>query len=170
MSPRSSGTLLGRQPLNSFCYFRINKTECSLPSTHVRMFLLALVCFIFRIILQDCVFTKNFTDTALHVAWTGALRVYACAECCKRWYFTLNGAECSTPLPIDGVVYLGSSGKTQNPHRVRHIEGHCNNIHKGKVRLGFWVGNCARYGHGNVKTGWNSVSRIFIEEVPTAQA
>ena len=115
-------------------------------------------------------FTKNFPDTVLHVALTGAFRVYGCAGCCKRWYFTFNGAECSAPLPIDGIVYLGSSGKTLNPHRVRQIEGYCNNIHKGKVRVGFWVGNCARYGNANAYTGYNSVSRIFIEEVPKAQA
>ena len=114
-------------------------------------------------------FTKNFSDTAVHVAWTGALRIANCAGCCKRWYFTFNGAECSGPLPIDGVVYLGSV-KGQNPHRVRHIEGHCNNIHKGKVRVGFWVGNCVGYGSVDASTGWNSVSRIFIEEVPKAQA
>jgi len=121
-------------------------------------------------LIKDCVFTKNTTDTALHVAWTGALRVCACASCCKRWYFTFNGAECSAPLPIDGVVVLGNSGKTQDPHRVRHIEGHCNNIHKGKVRVGFWVGNCADRRNGDAYTGFYSVSRIFIEEVPKAQA
>ena len=115
-------------------------------------------------------FTKNFSDTALRVAWTGTLRVYGCTGCCKRWYFTFNGAECSAPLPIDGIVYLGAVSKVQDPHRVRHIEGHCNNIHKGKVRVGFWVGNCAGYGHSNAYTGWNSMSRIFIEEVPKAQA
>ena len=115
-------------------------------------------------------FTKNFTDTALHVYWTGALRLYGCPKCCKRWYFTFNGAECSAPLPIDGLVYLGSSGKTLNPHRVRNIEGHCNNIHKGKVRVGFWVGNCHGSTPGDAYTGWNSVSRIFVEEVPKAQA
>ena len=46
---------------------------------------------------QDCVFTKNFSDTALHVYWTGALRIHGCSNCCKRWYFTFNGAECSGP-------------------------------------------------------------------------
>ena len=62
--------------------------------------------FHFLLFLQDCVFTKNFSDTALHVAWTGNLRVYGCTTCCKRWYFTFNGAECSAPLPIDGIVYM----------------------------------------------------------------
>jgi len=120
-------------------------------------------------LIKDCVFTKNFTDTALHVAWTGALTIYKCINCCKRWYFTFNGAECSAPLPIDGVVYMWQ-GNTQNLIRVRHIEGHCNNIHKGKVRVGFWVGNCRGERPGNAYTGWKSVSRIFIEEVPESQA
>ena len=115
-------------------------------------------------------FTKNFSDTALHVAWTGALRVHNCLGCCKRWYFTFNGAECSAPLPIDGIVYLGAVSKAQDPHRVRHIEGHCNNIHKGKVRVGFWVGNCQNHSPGDAYTGYISVSRIFVEEVPKAQA
>ena len=127
--------------------------------------------FVYPILVQDCVFNKNFTDTALHVSYTGTLRVTGCAGCCKRWYFTFNGAECSAPIPIDGAVYLGASGKTQNPHRVRHIEGHCNSIHKGKVRVGFWVGNCPGYGNADAYTGWNSMSaRIFVEEVPKAQA
>ena len=119
---------------------------------------------------QDCLFTKNFSDTSLHVYWTGTLRIYNCDDCCKRWYFTFNGAECSGPLPIDGVVYM-HKGSGKNPHRVRHIEGHCNNIHKGKVRVGFWVGNCAGFsGSYDAYTGKNSVSRIFIEEVPKPQA
>ncbi|CAH3179985.1 unnamed protein product [Porites lobata] len=120
-------------------------------------------------LIKECVFSKNFSDTALHVYWTGTLRVHTNAAC-KRWYFTFNGAECSAPLPIDGVVYVVS--KSQDPHRVRHIEGYCNNIHKGKVRVGFWVGKCDGYSHGNYDafTGWHSVSRIFVEEVPKAQA
>ena len=119
---------------------------------------------------KDCVFTKNFSDTSLHVYWTGVLKIAGCTGCCKRWYFTFNGAECAAPLPIDGVVYLGSV-RSQSPLRVRHIEGHCNHIHKGKVRVGFWVGNCAGYGGSyDAYTGWNSVSRIFVEEVPKPQA
>ena len=54
-------------------------------------------------------------------------------------------------------------GNTQDLHRVRHIEGHCNNIHKGRVRVGFWVGNCQHGEAGDASTGWQSVSRIFIK-------
>ena len=119
--------------------------------------------------LQDCVFTKNFSDTALHVYWTGALRIQHCNSFCKRWYFTFNGVECSAPLPIDGIVFMQTGG-IKSLHRVRHIEGHCNNIHKGKVRVGFWIGNCPSFGNADGYTGWNSVSLIFVEEVPKAQA
>ncbi|KAL9988219.1 hypothetical protein ACROYT_G002641 [Oculina patagonica] len=120
-------------------------------------------------LIKDCVFTKNFSDTALHVYWTGSLRVYKCTDCCKRWYFTFNGAECSAPQPIDGVVYMWQ-GNNKNLHRVRHIEGHCNNIHKGRVRVGFCVGDCEHGKPADAYTGWHSVSRIFVEEVPGPQA
>ena len=133
-----------------------------------RCFISLLVVFVIVIVL-DCVFYKNFSDTALRVSWTGAFRVYKCTSCCKRWYFTFNGAECSAPLAIDGIVYVWQ-GNTQDPHRVRHIEGHCNNIHKGRVRVGFWVGNCQHGVAGDASTGWQSASRIFIEEVPKAQS
>ena len=124
----------------------------------------------FTLFLKDCEFTKKFSDSSLHVYWTGALRIYNCNACCKRWYFTFNGAECTGPLPIDGVVYMWIGHGKGDLHRVRHIEGHCNNIHKGKVRVGFWVANCHGYGNADAYTGWNSASRIFIEEVPKAQA
>ena len=55
---------------------------------------------IFLYFLHDCVFTKNFSDTSLHVYWTGALRISGCNACCKLWYFTFNGAECSAPLSM----------------------------------------------------------------------
>ena len=62
------------------------------------------------------------------------------------------------------------SGTSQNIHSVRHIEGHCTKIKKGKVRVGFWVGNCRGYRNANAYTGYISVSRIFIAEVPTPQS
>ena len=147
------------------------QTNGAVPHEH-SLFAIELLRFDMRLItalfLQDCVFNKTRSNTALHVYWNGALRIYSCEYCCKRWYFTFNGAECSGPLPIDGVVYMWE-GEDQDPHRVRHIEGHCNNIHKGKVRVGFWVGNCHGFGSYDAFTGWNSASRIFIEEVPKAQ-
>ena len=96
-------------------------------------------------------------------------RIVSRDDCCSRWYFTFNGAECSSPGSIVGIVYMGI-GKKQNLHRTGHIEGHCDNIHKGKVRVGFWVGSCNN-GSKNTDayTGWTTMSRIFIEEAPKVQ-
>lgn len=122
-------------------------------------------------LIKECLFIKKSAKTALRVFWSGNLRLHGCHGCCRRWYFTLNGAECSAPAAIDGVVYMvhGSGGK-KNLHRPRHIEGVCEKVHKGVVRVGFWVGNCSGYGSADAYTGWNSVSRIYVEEVPPPQA
>ena len=62
------------------------------------------------------------------------------------------------------------TGKNHNLNRHRHIEGHCNSIHKGKVRVGFWVGKCdGAKTNADAYTGWITMSRIFIEEVSKAQ-
>ena len=122
-------------------------------------------------ILKECIFKKASDTTGLRVFYSGNLRLYNCHACCRRWYFTFNGAECSTPGAIDGVVYMiYGHGRKKDLHRPRHIEGVCEKIHKGTVRVGFWVGNCAGYGSANAYTGWNSVSRIYVEEVPPPQA
>jgi len=120
-------------------------------------------------VIQNCEFMKNFTDTALHVYFAGNLRIYGCDHCCSRWYFTFDGAECSSPGSIDAAFYM-RTGKNHSLHRHRHIEGHCNNIHKGKVRVGFWVGKCTNsLKSTDALTGWHSMSRIFVEEVAKAQ-
>ena len=45
-----------------------------------------------------------------------------------------------------------------------------NQVPKGHIRVGFWVGKCRGVSLGDSNTGWNSMSRIVIEEVPSAQA
>ena len=128
-----------------------------------------LILFIFSLLSQECIFKKTSDNTALRVYWAGNLRINNCDNCCSRWYFTFNGAECSTPAAIDGVVYMryGTGSKYKNLHRPRHIEGVCEKLHKGTVRVGFCVGRCAGYGFVvDAATGWNSVSRIYIEEIP----
>ena len=117
-------------------------------------------------------FKKMSAKTALRVYWAGNLRIANCDHCCSRWYFTFNGAECSTPAAIDGVAYMryGKGSRYKNLHHPRHIEGVCEKLHKGMVRVGFWVGKCAGHSSADAYTGWNSVSRIYIEEIPPPQA
>jgi len=122
-------------------------------------------------LVKECIFKKTSDNTGLRVFWNGPLRIYNCHGCCGRWYFTFNGAECSAPAAIDGVVYMiHGNGAKKNLHRVRQIEGVCEKVKKGTVRVGFWVGNCAGYGNADACTGWNSVSRIYVEEIPPPQA
>lgn len=71
-------------------------------------------------------------------------------------------------MPIDGLIYIRGESDVE-PLRVRHIEGYCQNIPKGRVRVGINVGNCARHDNADAHSGWNSVSRIVVEEVPAPQ-
>ena len=94
----------------------------------------------------------------------GNIRIQGCTACCKRWYFTFNNAECSNPAPIDGALFQGTN---INIHRPTNIEGYCGGIAAGKVRVGFYIGNCVghRFNRADAYTGWNQANRIIIEEV-----
>ena len=90
---------------------------------------------------------------------------------CNRWYFKFNGNECSGPMTIEAVVY--NAWPSGNPNLLHHrsFEGYCENIPQGAVRVELWVGKCAGgTSLGNAYTGWNSVSRIMIEEVSRPQS
>ena len=87
---------------------------------------------------------------------------------CSRWYFTFDGAECTKPATIEGIVWVPST--TVDPHRHRHIEGYCNQVPKGHIRVGFWIGKCESNSLGDGYTGLSSMSRVVIEEVPPPQA
>ncbi|CAH3178890.1 unnamed protein product [Porites evermanni] len=69
----------------------------------------------------DCQFTKTKDDTALRVVYQGNVYLGGCALCCKRWFITFNGAECSGPLPIDAVLWIRN--KYEDNHRPGLIEG-----------------------------------------------
>ena len=81
-----------------------------------------------------------------------------------------NGNECSGPRTIEAVVYNGwPSGSPELLHH-RSFEGYCENIPQGAVRVELWVGQCGGRTLGNADTGWESVSRIMIEEVSRSQS
>ena len=116
---------------------------------------------------QDCQFTKIKDDTALHVVFQGNIYLGNCGSCCKRWFITFNGAECSGPLPIDAMLFIHNSNS--NDFRHGAIEGYCDNIGKGNIRVGINIGNCLGNRNTNGYTGSTSVSRLIIEEVPQSQ-
>ena len=90
---------------------------------------------------------------------------------CNRWYFKFNGNECSGPMTIEAAVYnYWRSGNNPDLAHHRSFEGYCENIPQGAVRVELWVGQCSGNTLGDAATGWNSVSRIMIEEVSRSQS
>ena len=71
-------------------------------------------------------------------------------------------------MTIEGVVHGLAH---DDPHRHRQIEGYCENIPAGQVTIGFYIGNCNKRTSTiyNGHTGYLSVSRIMIAEVPPSQ-
>ncbi|KAL9951209.1 hypothetical protein ACROYT_G043831 [Oculina patagonica] len=122
--------------------------------------------------IKDCSFNKLQSDTAIKVSFQGVMRVSGSSAKCNRWFFKLNGNECSGPMTIEAVVYNGwpSSAGNPNLHHHRSFEGYCENIPQGTVRVELWVGQCPGYTLGDAYTGWRSVSRIMIEEVSRPQS
>ena len=97
------------------------------------------------------------------------MRVYSSSKC-NRWFFKFNGNECSGPMTIEAVVYNDWPSGSPNLLHHRSFEGYCENIPQGRVTVELWVGKCPSYPLGDAHTGWNSVSRIMIEEVSRAQS
>ena len=100
------------------------------------------------------------------------MRVSGSSDKCNRWFFKFNGNECSGPMTIEAVVY--NYWPSGNPNLLHHrsFEGYCVNIPQGAVTVQLWVGTCSGYSAvvGDAYTGWNSVSRIIIEEVSRPQS
>ena len=99
------------------------------------------------------------------------MRVAGSSAKCNRWFFKFNGNECSGPMTIEAAVYNYWPSGSPNLLHHRSFEGYCENIPQGRVTVELWVGQCPS-GHtlGNAVTGWESVSRIMIEEVSRAQS
>ena len=115
-------------------------------------------------------FNKLQSNSALRVSFQGNMRVDGSTSKCNRWYFKFNGNECSGPMTIEAVVY--NYWPSGNPNLLHHrsFEGYCENIPQGAVRVELWVGKCSGQSLGDAVTGWNSVSRIMIEEVSRPQS
>jgi len=118
--------------------------------------------------IMECSFNKLHDNTALRVSYQGNTRVTSNTKC-SRWHFKFNSNECSGPLPIESVVYNHWLGGVADNYRSHFFEGYCENLARGTISVELWVGKCSGYSLGDAFTGWNSVSRIMIEEVPSSQ-
>ena len=74
-------------------------------------------------------------------------------------------------MTIEAALYSEwPSGNIGNQLYHRSFEGYCENIPQGAVRVELWVGQCSGRTLGDAYTGYNSVSRIMIEEVSRPQS
>lgn len=104
-----------------------------------------------------------------------------------RWFLTLNGQECADPGPIDIALAQNFPGTTitYDLTRPASIVGICRGIEGGALlaplgdySVELMVGPCARTDMGNgavvpepahTTTGYNSVSRFVVEEIPDSR-
>ena len=74
-------------------------------------------------------------------------------------------------MTIEAAVRNDWPSGNSNLLHHRSFEGYCENIPQGRVTEELWVGQCLSGNTlGDAHTGWESVSRIMIEEVTRAQS
>ena len=97
-----------------------------------------------------------------------------------RWFITIDGEECSNPGPIDVAIRQDLSELGVNTlfdeYRPASVVGYCrgsasSNLTAGAHMIGLSVGACPDsegldFTTADVLTGYNSVSRFIIEELP----
>ncbi|XP_066271707.1 uncharacterized protein [Branchiostoma lanceolatum] len=125
-------------------------------------------------LVKTCSFKKKHYSSVLRLAYSGGLILANCTECCKRWYFTINGVECQKPGGIDAIVMkLGHEGNMVHQHQ--QFEGFCDKVGMGLLDVELRVQDCTEHmphhGHsgaeepGDAQTGGHCFSRIIVEEV-----
>ncbi|KAI0218890.1 hypothetical protein LSAT2_029437 [Lamellibrachia satsuma] len=125
-------------------------------------------------LVYSCEFVKKRNDTVLRVVWNGDLRLIhtgpkSCS--CRRWFFTINGGECSEPRTIETQLYINTRGT--NIHRPAYVEGYCRGVSAGHLNVGWNVGDCQNmnaYNVGDSSTGYKATVRIIVEEVDVEDA
>ncbi|KAI0231013.1 hypothetical protein LSAT2_018617, partial [Lamellibrachia satsuma] len=122
---------------------------------------------------QSCAFVKKRGDSVLRLVWNGDLRLINGGpkpSSCRRWFFTINGLECSEPKTIDTVIHVRTS--ITNVHRTAYVEGYCRDIPAGHLNVAWNIGDCISQGHnvGDSYTGWSATVRIIVEEVDVEDA
>ncbi|KAK2166998.1 hypothetical protein NP493_1290g02018 [Ridgeia piscesae] len=126
-------------------------------------------------LLFSCDFVKKRDDTVLRVVWNGNLRLIHTGPkhaSVRRWFFTINGKECSDPSTIDAQLYVRDSDSDN--HRPAYVEGYCRGIAAGDVYVAWNIGDILSdqplLNVGDSYTGWKATVRIIVEEVDVESA
>jgi len=82
---------------------------------------------------QECSIVKQRDDTWLRLTWDGNMRVARCTVCCMNWYLTVDGFQCSSPGPVDVLVYQAGNYLIV---RHSHFTGMCEQAGGMNIRAG----------------------------------
>ncbi|KAI0214581.1 Collagen triple helix repeat-containing protein 1 [Lamellibrachia satsuma] len=125
-------------------------------------------------VIQTCDFFKKRTDSVLRLVWNGNMRMIQKGTkygACRRWYFTLNGVECTEPKTIDAQFL--ETAKNVDSVKPAYVEGYCRGVPAGEIIVGWNVGDCPNqkdFDVGDSYTGWFQTSRIIVEELAIQNA
>ncbi|KAL9965810.1 hypothetical protein ACROYT_G029658 [Oculina patagonica] len=123
-------------------------------------------------LLKECIFTKQDSNSVLHVVYEGNLQIGLCKDCCKRWYFIFNDAECKNPGPIDAVM-SGGLGLDYPFYSYGRIEGFCETrFASGPIRIGLQMEDCPTFSSSPIPYNLRLYKRygnILIQEVSPSQ-
>ena len=104
-------------------------------------------------------------STNLRVTAHSSSLITACTYCYASWFITFDGTKCS-PIPINGIAYHGANEDVVRPHV---FTGFCNIKKTGSVNVALNVGTCTTHKTGDALTGFQSTTRIIVEEVQPPQ-
>ena len=104
-------------------------------------------------------------STNLRVTAHSSSLITGCTYCYASWFITFDRTKCS-PIPINGIAYHGANEDVVRPHV---FTGFCNIKKTGSVNVALNVGACAIHKRGDALTGWQSSTRIIVEEVQPPQ-
>eukprot|EP00050_Salpingoeca_kvevrii_P018478 m.74627 g.74627 ORF g.74627 m.74627 type:complete len:305 (+) comp8063_c0_seq2:1102-2016(+) len=108
----------------------------------------------------SCSFVKKSDDSVVELTWNGNIRVI-CNACSRRYYLLIDGVECTSPKSLDTMLY---DVNNDNHHRPGYITGMCTHAGGSPILAGPHTLSLATSGEGDAYTGWQSTSRLIIEE------
>ena len=119
--------------------------------------------------LQTCSITLTRNDTFLRLTWDGNMRITRCQNCCMRWLFFIDGIGCTDPGPVDALIFQSANYHILGPG---YFSGICQRAGKRPLGAGYHIAqlrvqDCPGFSGYvyDAYTGFNSVSRILLEEV-----
>lgn len=86
-----------------------------IPTDHdwwLNVFIVMILYVNASVLSQSCAFVKKRDDSVLRIVWNGGLRfrqTVSSGGSCRRWFFTINGLECSEPKAIDTRLYINTN-------------------------------------------------------------